>query len=102
MANLKRSLRALRSMAIVGGIAATAVPLSAGFLNPCSAKPRNPCARRAAGFATFSAQLDAALATARKASGHRPRHRRPGLRALTRTNAPRGPPCFPGSWNRAC
>ena len=48
MADFKKSLKALRSMALVSGVVATAVPLSACFLNPCSARPSNPCAPRAA------------------------------------------------------
>ena len=48
MADLKRSLRALRSMAIIGGVVASALPLSACWLNPCAARSRNPCAPRAA------------------------------------------------------
>jgi len=48
MADFKKSLRALRSMAIVSGIVVTAVPLSACFLNPCAARSRNSCAPRAA------------------------------------------------------
>lgn len=48
MAGFNKSLKTLRSMAMVGGIVVTAVPLSACFLNPCAAKSRNPCAPRAA------------------------------------------------------
>lgn len=47
MADIKKSLKTLRSMAILGGVIATAVPLSACWLSPCSARPRNPCAARA-------------------------------------------------------
>lgn len=47
MPDIKKSLSALRSMALAGGVLVTAVPLSACFLNPCAAKSSNPCSARA-------------------------------------------------------